>query len=325
MEDFFDELEELALGSRLKRLSDRMYAEAQSVYKNLNIPVQPKWFSLLALLYKKERISVVEAADSLQLSQPALSQFCKQLIAEGLAEFHSDKKDSRKRIIALTPKGWVTISNLHITWKGIERAAQDLCKEADNDFYQSLVKFEHALSRQSLLERSQSHLALITDGQQVEFIPFQDNYAPYFDVINTEWIESMFTLEEIDKQVLRNPKQFIIEPGGHIWFAKHPLYGIVGACALLKSGENEYELTKMGVLSTVRGLKIGEALLIHVLHFATKTLNADSIYLLTNRKCEAAIHLYEKLGFIHSKEIMRKYGSHYERCNVAMNLTGIER
>jgi ribosomal protein S18 acetylase RimI-like enzyme len=44
----------------------------------------------------------------------------------------------------------------------------------------------------------------------------------------------------------------------------------------------------------------------------------DTLYLLTNRKCAAAIHLYEKLGFEHSEEIMRRYGQRYERCDVAM-------
>jgi RimJ/RimL family protein N-acetyltransferase len=45
----------------------------------------------------------------------------------------------------------------------------------------------------------------------------------------------------------------------------------------------------------------------------------DKIYLLTNRKCAAAIHLYEKLGFVHDEAIMRSFGARYERCDVAMS------
>jgi ribosomal protein S18 acetylase RimI-like enzyme len=44
----------------------------------------------------------------------------------------------------------------------------------------------------------------------------------------------------------------------------------------------------------------------------------DSLFLLTNRKSEAAIHLYEKLGFVHSDDIMERHGKRYARCNVAM-------
>jgi len=47
-------------------------------------------------------------------------------------------------------------------------------------------------------------------------------------------------------------------------------------------------------------------------------MGAETLYLLTNKDCAAAIHLYEKNGFHHDAEIMARYGARYERCNVAM-------
>jgi ribosomal protein S18 acetylase RimI-like enzyme len=73
----------------------------------------------------------------------------------------------------------------------------------------------------------------------------------------------------------------------------------------------------MGVLESARGLKAGEFLLAAVIDRAM-ALGADPLYLLTNSKCAAAIHLYEKHGFRHDAEIMARHGSRYERCNVAM-------
>lgn len=125
-------------------------------------------------------------------------------------------------------------------------------------------------------------------------------------------------LEEIDKQVLSDPQQFIINKGGKIWFAEHPQYGVVGTCALLNKGDGAFELTKMGVLSSIRGAKVGEKLLQHVLREAAK-MHIATLFLLTNAKCEAAIHLYEKNGFVHSNDIMQRYGLSYERCDVAMH------
>ena len=60
--DYLDQLGELALGSRLKRMSDRMLSDAASVYQHFNLDIQPKWFGLLALLYDQQQASVVEAA-----------------------------------------------------------------------------------------------------------------------------------------------------------------------------------------------------------------------------------------------------------------------
>ena len=44
---------------------------------------------------------------------------------------------------------------------------------------------------------------------------------------------------------------------------------------------------------------------------------ADRLYLLTNKKCGPAIHLYEKLGFRHDAEIMRDYGGCPPPCSAA--------
>lgn len=155
----------------------------------------------------------------------------------------------------------------------------------------------------------------------ISFLDFKPALAPFFEQINSQWIEHMFVLEEIDKQVLRHPQHEIIDKGGKVWFAKHPQLGVVGACALLNKGDNAFELTKMGVLESARGLKVGEKLLQHVIEQA-KLLPIDCLFLLTNGKCEAAIHLYEKNGFVHDALIMDKYGKSYQRCDVAMRWVG---
>ena len=49
-----------------------------------------------------------------------------------------------------------------------------------------------------------------------------------------------------------------------------------------------------------------------------RAMRADPLYLLTNKRCAAAVHLYEKLGFRHDQDIMGRYGAEYERCDVAM-------
>lgn len=160
-----------------------------------------------------------------------------------------------------------------------------------------------------------------TETSPIKMLDFEDSLAHHFESINQQWIDDMFVLEEIDKQVLQNPKSHIIDKGGKIWFAEHLQYGVVGACALLNKGEGAYELTKMGVRSDIRGLKIGEKLLLHVIAQAMK-MDVSLLFLLTNAKCEAAIHLYEKNGFQHDEKTMQRFGQSYKRCNVAMRYEG---
>jgi N-acetylglutamate synthase-like GNAT family acetyltransferase len=140
-----------------------------------------------------------------------------------------------------------------------------------------------------------------------------------FKKINEEWITEMFALESKDKKVLDYPEDEILNKGGHILFVGNIELGIFGAGALIKTAEDEYELSKMGVLKTARGLKAGDFLL-SLLIVLAKKINSKKLYLLTNKKCEAAIHLYLKHGFEHSSDIMQSYSKEYARCDVAMEL-----
>lgn len=146
---------------------------------------------------------------------------------------------------------------------------------------------------------------------------YDDTLAADFGDINREWINAMFHLEAVDAEVLDHPRARIIDPGGVILFVEARGLGIVGTCALRKSGAHAFELTKMGVREGARGLKAGEFLLSTIIQRAM-SLHADPLYLLTNKRCAAAVHLYEKLGFRHDAEIMADYGAEYERCDVAM-------
>lgn len=152
--DFLDELGELALGTRLKRLSERMLADAAGVYQHFNMDIQPKWFTLLALLHRKGDVGVVDAAARLGISQPAISQFCSQLVDKGLVETQLSRADSRKRMMRLTQSGRKQIDALIPIWDAVQEAAQQLCEELENDFYHSLQKLETSLERRSLLERT---------------------------------------------------------------------------------------------------------------------------------------------------------------------------
>jgi ribosomal protein S18 acetylase RimI-like enzyme len=158
---------------------------------------------------------------------------------------------------------------------------------------------------------------MLQSGHGLTIIEYTDDLADSFYQINAQWIETMFVLEKHDIEVLKNPRQWVIDSGGVILFVKSPVHGIVGTCALMKTGEGCFELTKMGVMESVRGQKAGEFLLAAILERA-REMDVRKLYLLTNHICEAAIHLYEKLGFRHDRVIMAEYGATYARCDVAM-------
>lgn len=157
---------------------------------------------------------------------------------------------------------------------------------------------------------------------EVEIITYQPELAEYFYSINAQWVNDMFFMEEIDEKILSNPQKYIIDKGGQIWFARHHDLGIIGVCALKNAGNKWYELTKMGVLESARGLKAGEKLLQKVLA-DSQNMPIDTLFLLTNSICKAAIHLYEKNGFVHDEKIKNKFQGLYARSDIFMRYSGL--
>ena len=153
-------------------------------------------------------------------------------------------------------------------------------------------------------------------------IDYRDALAPHFNSINRAWVEEMFVVEPHDDAVLSNPRHHIIDPGGAILFVALPDGDILGAGALMPSGRDEHgrvhlELTKMGVSAAARGSGAGGFLLDGLIARA-KAMMPASLYLLTSWKCEAAIHLYERAGFVHDPEVMARHGGTYQRASVSM-------
>ena len=156
--------------------------------------------------------------------------------------------------------------------------------------------------------------------EAVTILPYADQLAPAFRAINAAWIRAMFVLEPHDEDVLNDPRGFIVDRSGTILFAATGDGAIVGTGALMPTAPGCVELTKMGVLEAARGTGAGAALLAALIDHARAMPGLDTLYLLTSRKCEAAIHLYEKAGFVHDAAVMTRFGGDYARCDVAMRL-----
>ncbi|HWU80034.1 MAG TPA: bifunctional helix-turn-helix transcriptional regulator/GNAT family N-acetyltransferase, partial [Caulobacter sp.] len=254
-----------------------------------------------------------ELAERLRLAQPTVTRALGALEREGLVEARRIPGDQRSKRLALTDKGAALMDRIQTyLLPRIEPAAAELVAGLSGDFMQGLAKVEARLDEASLLTRIQA-----VGAPAMWVRDFSDDLAEAFYRINADWISDMFSLEQNDIDLLSKPRELILDKGGVVLFAETPDLGVVGTAALMVSRDGWVELTKMGVTPQARGRKVGEFLLAKTLERAA-SLGMDKVYLLTNRKCAAAIHLYEKLGFVHDAEIMRLFGSRYARCDVAM-------
>ncbi|HTV82073.1 MAG TPA: GNAT family N-acetyltransferase [Acidobacteriaceae bacterium] len=137
-----------------------------------------------------------------------------------------------------------------------------------------------------------------------------------FRLLNEAWISQHFALEPADREVLDDPRAHILSRGGQVCIAEQR-GEVVGCCALIAIAPGELELAKMTVAESARGLGIGRKLLRFAIGVA-RQMGAHRVYLESNTRAEAAIHLYEQLGF--RRIAAPEHPSKYERANVFMEL-----
>ncbi|MEO7766637.1 MAG: GNAT family N-acetyltransferase [Ferruginibacter sp.] len=155
---------------------------------------------------------------------------------------------------------------------------------------------------------------MIPAKTNIEILPFSEELAPHFTKLNTGWLEKYFFVEPIDHEMLNDPKQFFINKGGFIFFAKVK-DDIAGTFALLKESDDVYELSKMAVYEKYQGKKIGNEMIAFCIAKA-KALKLTKIILYSNTKLAPAIHLYKKYGFTE----VPITNSIYKRSDIKMEL-----
>jgi ribosomal protein S18 acetylase RimI-like enzyme len=150
--------------------------------------------------------------------------------------------------------------------------------------------------------------------ENIFILSYLPEYAPYFDRYNRDWLEEYFEVEPIDKYVLENPEEAILQHGGKILFAKHE-GKIIGTVALKFVEPGVYELTKMAVDRKLRGHGAGKILCSAAIEEA-KRLNAHTLILYSQTVLQNAIGIYKKMGFI---ELPLEPGV-YKRADIKMGM-----
>ena len=151
----------------------------------------------------------------------------------------------------------------------------------------------------------------------VEIVEYSASYGDAFERLNVEWLDKYFEVEPIDRQILSDPMNTVIAPGGIILYACTAA-DVVGTVALKYAGDGVYELTKMAVTERRQGLGIGRKLLQAAIR-RFHELGGNTLYLESHSSLGPAIALYESAGFRHETP---PAPSEYARANVFMVYRG---
>jgi len=301
---------ELSLGSRMKRVSELLMKTISGVYQHYDIDFDPYLFPAFHRIAQSKTITNTLLCETLQTSQPAVTQTINKLVQKGLVQLEADTIDKRKKIISLTPKGSVLYIKVQPLWRSMDKAVKEMTQQPANSLLEHIDQFEELIKSDDFSKAISAYMKL---ESQISITTFKPEYAQAFYDFNIDWLETYFYVEDFDREVLSKPQEYILDPGGHIFFAVENNKAI-GTVALMKRGENAFELTKMAVQGDQRGKKIGQQLMQHCIDFA-KDNEFDKLYLYSNTLLENAIYIYRKFGF---EEVEVEANSPYKRSNIKM-------
>lgn len=311
--EFYNKVGKMALGSRLRRLSEKLSDQASEVYALYNIEMSPKWFPVFYSLAGGENKSIMQIAQEIGHSHPSVSTIAKEMIKSGVAKEVKGTGDARKNFITLTNNGVEINKKIQSQYADVNAAVESALAESQYNIWKAIEEWEFLLEQKSLLSRVKDERKK-RESLDVQVIDYQPEYQQAFRELNVEWIQTWFKMEESDYKALDHPKEYILDKGGHILIALYKNEP-VGACALIKMDGDVFELAKMAVSPKAKGMGIGY-LLGQACIAKAKSLGATKLYLESNTILKPAISLYHKLGF---KKIAGA-PSPYERCNIQMEL-----
>ena len=311
--DFYEKTGKMALGSRLRRLSDQVTEQAAGIYDLYQVDLQPKWFPVFYALSEGAEKSITDIAREIGHTHPSVSQIVREMAAKGYLIEKKGAIDGRKNFVVLSEEGRRIMGKMQDQLKDVTSAIEKAMKETQYDLWKAIAEWEFLLDQKSLLRRVQEEKKL-RESEDVQIVDFEPRYAHAFRQLNEEWITTWFKMEEEDYHALDHPQEHILDGGGHIYIALYKSEP-VGACAIIKMNDGGFELAKMGVSPKAKGKGIGWLLGRACLEKA-RELGAHRVYLESNTRLKPAISLYHKLGF-------RKIAgppSPYERCDIQMEL-----
>jgi len=311
--NFYNKTGKMALGSRLRRLSELMTDQAAEVYALYGINLLPKWFPVFYALSIDGEKSITEIANEIGHSHPSVSTIVKEMVKNGIAKTISGPGDGRKNFVTLTAQGLAVKEAIQVQYRDVNKAIESAMAETQYNIWKAIEEWEFLLEQKSLLDRVR-HEKKLRESKSVQLIDYLPQYKAAFRQLNEEWITTWFKMEEADYKSLDHPEEYILQKGGYILFA---LYegSPAGTCALIKMSDGDFELAKMAVSPLVKGKGIG-FLLGNAAIQKAKLAGAKRLYLESNTILKPAISLYHKLGF---KKITGP-PSPYERANIQMEL-----
>lgn len=156
--DFMAEMAELALASRLRRLSDLYWQGVTATYRQSGVDFDVRWATIFVLIARQGPVSVMEIAERLGITHPGVIQVINELEKHGLIASAKSEKDGRKRLLTLSETGQAMLPKLQPLWDAFVAVNRQMLASQTHNLLISLKEMEAQLANRSFFDRIQDQL-----------------------------------------------------------------------------------------------------------------------------------------------------------------------
>lgn len=155
MEDVVRSFGYLTLGTRMRRIGERLQADTQRIMDGLGVPLHVSQYPLLAAIDRLGPLTIGELSEAVGITQPGVTRSVSQLVGLGLLETAPADDDQRRRIVSLSRQGQLLVATAkRDVWPRIKEAVADLCDGLNGTLLEQLAAIEDALAEAPLDRRA---------------------------------------------------------------------------------------------------------------------------------------------------------------------------
>jgi len=152
-DNIISKLGALAIGARMRRLTDMFARDVAIIYKEHHLDFEAKYFVLFYLISQRNGIGIMEIADELSLTHPGIIHLAKELEKKGYIESVKSPIDSRKRLLSLSKKGKAALPEFKKVWDKIHKLNNQLMQKQQNNLLKAIAEMETLLEEKSYYKR----------------------------------------------------------------------------------------------------------------------------------------------------------------------------